>query len=114
MARPALRLGRLLLTAALLSLVVAACWQTDQHPVIRFENHTEVEVTVFYQNPSGEESKLQSGIGPGEAGQTSFFPTTTCTPGALIARDTSGNDIARFDGPVCRPSTWVINSPTSS
>jgi hypothetical protein len=104
-------LPRLVAAAILASVAIAGCFATDQHPVIRFTNRTDLEVTVFYRNPRGEEQILASGIGPDEGGQSSLFPTTHCTPGELIARDTSGRNVATFSGPICRPSTWILQTP---
>lgn len=52
-------------------------------------------------------------LGPVAAGTTGNLPWAdgTCTHGTLIARDASGQEIARRSEPLCADEFWNVGSP---
>jgi hypothetical protein len=88
---------------------------SDNHPVIVIENNLPDPVTVVFVNTDGQESSLVEAISPGFQYSVDVFSTDKCTPGVLVARDTTtGAEVARSQSPVCRPSHWVIGIPGGS
>jgi hypothetical protein len=110
-----IRLGALrssgLWVALLVSVVLAAC-AADSHPVIMIDNELAVPLTIVFLSEAGEESSVLETLPADSEYPVAIFPTDRCTAGVLIARDKStGAEVARSVGPVCRPSRWVIARP---
>jgi hypothetical protein len=100
---------RPLLGALLLAAILSGCAAQDDHPVIVIENRLPDPVAVLFLNAAGQESSLVETISPGREHSVDVFPTDRCTPGVLLARDkATGAEVARSQGPVCRPSRWII------
>jgi hypothetical protein len=100
--------------ALLLSIVVGAC-ASDNHPVIMIDNQLAIPLTVVFLDETGTESSVLETLPANAEYPVSIFPTDRCTPGVLVARDKStGAEVARSIGPVCRPSRWVISAPGAS
>jgi hypothetical protein len=105
--------GRAIVSALFLAALLGAC--LDNHPVIMIKNRVDFPVTIGFVNSLGHESSLVDTVEPGLDWSVDVFPTTRCTPGFMIARDkATGAEVARSQGPVCRPSVWVIEAPAAS
>jgi hypothetical protein len=107
--------GVSLLIAACLSLI-AACdpFALDNIPVVMIQNHTDQAVDVVIVGDAGGEISVVTGLGPGGEYPYDRLATTTCSPAVLVARDDSGREIDRSEGPICRPSVWVIDGVAPS
>jgi hypothetical protein len=106
--------GRAFGSALLLAAILGAC-ASDQHPVILIDNQLAIPVTVVFQDEAGAESDVVETVPADSEYPVSIFRTDRCTPGVLIARDkATGVEVARSQGPVCRPSRFVIVAPPSS
>jgi hypothetical protein len=81
---------------------------------LHFTNGTTSTLTVAVRYPDqGNEFVLQSKIEPGMTSVTrsDVFPGNTCSDrGVLIARDSSGAEVARRAGRVCKGDAWVITT----
>ena len=109
---PASLLGYLVVV----TLLVAGCqlFSTEQGtPGVEFDNRADVAVDVVFRNADGQESSLTKQLKPGTVIVVDAFTTDCSNHGTFIARDEKGNEVARRDGPVCRPSTWVIEANSS-
>jgi hypothetical protein len=105
---------RVLWCALLLSIVVGAC-ASDNHPVIMIDNQLAIPLAVVFLDETGAESNVLETLPANAQYPVAMIPTDRCTPGVLVARDKStGAEVARSIGPVCRPSRWVISAPATS
>jgi hypothetical protein len=99
--------------ALVVSVVLTAC-ATDGHPVIMIDNELAVPLTIVFVSEAGDESSVLETLPADSEYPVTIFPTDRCTPGVLVARDkSSGAEVGRSVGPVCRPSRWVIGPPAS-
>lgn len=83
----------------------------------RITNQTDQTVDVVYLNsvgPGGEDSVYQDLGAHSSVAITDTFREDTCMSGLLIARDNSGNEVAKREGDICLPGEWVIEAPGPS
>ena len=80
----------------------------------RITNQTDQIVDVVYINsagPGGEDSVYQDLGAHSSVAITDKFRGDTCMSGPLIARDNSGNEVAKREGDICLPGEWIIEAP---
>ncbi len=94
--------------------LVAGC-TSDNHPVVRIVNHANVAVDVMIVDEGSDNEKvIETNMKPGMEVTYDRLPSDQCSPVQLVAKNQQGTEIARNVGPICRPSTWVIEMPGSS
>jgi hypothetical protein len=84
-------------------------FQLDDHPVLFVSNRTDLTLDVVLSFDNGGENVVASDLAPG-GGMTYDF-MGDCEEADLVARDPAGVEVARKEGPICRPSEWVIRAP---
>ena len=89
-------------------MAVTGC-ASDNYPVVDVQNDSGEPVRVVMRY-SGGDVVVTENLPPGLSYPHSEMGT--CDDATLIAFDLDGTEIARKEGPICRPSTWVI--PPSS
>jgi hypothetical protein len=105
------RRRHLVLTARTLSTVlailVAGCTEAG-YDAVQFRNDTTQTISVVHEAPTGQEAIIVHAIRPGQVGSDDAVAGGHCTIGVLIARDESGNEVARRTEPLCLGDTWSI------
>jgi hypothetical protein len=107
--------GRRLASAAiLLAVFVGGCnllpfGQSEAgYKAVAFQNQTTETVDVVYLPPTGVEAVIVHAIGPGQVGSDDAVAGGKCTIGVLIARNETGQEVARRTEPLCLGETWLI------
>jgi hypothetical protein len=104
---------RLLIGLCLAGLIVGGC---DSDRVgFWVTNDTELTVNIYYAY-DGKEQLYASRLGPGQKVPIQgLLENGSACRGPLIARDSSGVEVARHSDPICNHETWVIETqPTPS
>jgi hypothetical protein len=102
-----------MLGLALALACLAACVRSEQGPAgFRFTNQTDDPLRIVYIAPDGterEDDPIIHELQPGTSVVASDrFVPNDCMDGSLVARDLSGWDVVRRNGPICRPGEWMI------
>jgi hypothetical protein len=98
---------------ALIALVGACSWPaTDALQVAKITNGTESRVIVYIDYPDIERDFMT--LSPGGSDFTDFSGPDGCAPQTLIARTSSGDEVARREQPFCVGDTWTIQAESDS
>jgi hypothetical protein len=96
-----------LILVSLALVVVAGCellpGRDDFTNEARISNETDETVVIYWSDSAGEEERIFE-LAPTPPGGVIDLPD--CDPRALVARTTSGEEVARRDGPTC--GGWVV------
>lgn len=103
----------LALSFAVLAASLAACYRSEQGPAgFRFTNQMDQPLRIVYIAPDGTERRDDPIIHELQPGRSIVvgdrFLVNDCMEGSLVARDPSGQELARRTDPICRPGEWVI------
>ena len=101
--------------ALVLCVALGGCFGSDNQSIIWIENRTDTVVGVYLVDAGESEGpKVIHGIEPG-LGYSWSDIAEGCNDGLqLVAKDPSGNSIARSPTPLCRPWPSSKPSPTTT
>jgi hypothetical protein len=102
---------RLLLIVLVGSALVVGCGIYEEFHYPSVTNLTNQTIKLFFVS-NGIETPIGS-VAAGATGALSVFEDA-CTHGTLIARDASGQEIARRSEPLCSDEFWNVGSPAPS
>jgi len=100
-----------LLVVFVLRSFVAGCGSYEEFHDPKVTNLTDQTIKLFLVS-----NGIESPVGSVAAGTTGNLPWAdgTCTHGTLIARDASGQEIARRSEPLCADEFWNVGTPAPS
>ena len=75
-------------------------------------NYTDRPIEIYCADADGDR-KIYTGLDPGKSILLSSCGVgpTECTAEGLVARDSSGVEVARHTDPICNHEKWVIGTP---
>jgi hypothetical protein len=101
------RPGDLALSAFAVVVVLVGCdaWQAGYE----VRNRTGQPIDVYWFSP-GDQYQVANDMEPGKYVPVHNLPSGQCHGAGvyLEARDVEGNQIARFDGPICDGTVWEV------
>ena len=101
---------RRLAAIAFAGLLLTSCdWNRGGFDVY---NYTDTRLTIYYVTDGRERDVAVLGPGGGMLVDGSvLLGPDFCSKGDLIARDSSGVEVARRTEPICNHEKWVIGTP---
>jgi len=93
---------------------IGACTDQGPPPVIVY-NRTGTEIHVFADDRAGHAFEVTSNGGTAASAnsviRSDIFPGGSCSSRAdLVARDTTGTELARTIGQICPGDDWLVDS----
>jgi hypothetical protein len=111
MKRYSARLFNPTIVAVAISVLVLGCLDADR-PYFKVSNRLDQPIDVTYVRGPDTQVKVIHDLTPGLEGYVnSFVRGGECDDASLIATDASGEVVARFEGPVCDGTEWIVERP---